>query len=389
MWRKSALVLGARIVSAVLQAVTILLLARSLGPSDLGSYFTVVSVFAGFSALVGFGMNTRALRLAAEDHAAAKRSTMTWMRLVTALIGGALSAWLGSLFLLDTPVLVLIAAASYAASELVNELSQSIMLGSGRVGAAVGLMIVRRAAPFAAVIWGLAQDDATLLFGLTVACGITTVYGLVVQRGLLSRPSSPLRLIASSRHYWWQSIWAAAQQVDVLVVQLFLGSSAAGLYAAASRLLSPLNLVTSSLLSVLVPEMSRFTDRRKILAVYARAKRLIGGYAVALAVASPLAGFVGPLILGSEYQASWSLFIFFVLAAGFNAASQPGMSLLYAIGEARKVAAATFISTLVGLCLLAILAALGAFLLLGLYSVVAFAILFVLVAWSVRKVDIR
>ncbi|CAN5423775.1 hypothetical protein BH10ACT5_BH10ACT5_08860 [soil metagenome] len=330
-------------------------------------------------------MTTRALRLAAEPDANAIRSAMTWLRLGTATVSAA-GLYLVLLYVAPSFSATVIATALvYGASELVNELSQSILLGEDRTRAAAVTLLVRRLIPLGVLSFVLLIAPDLALQAILASSVATTLITLVVQRSLRFKPAPIVPLIAGSRHYWTQALWSSLQQVDVLLVQVIMGSYAAGLYSAASRLLSPLALVTTSILGIFVPAMSRETNDAARWRIHRSSLRVVMYYSAGLVAASPLVALVGPIVLGPTFAASWVLFVAFTVGAAINAICQVQFGLLFSVGQARTASRASFLGTFLGLVALTLAASTQSLSWLGVFPIVTFGATLLAVAPALRR----
>lgn len=353
-WRGRFLLLAARVLSAVLQALLLVLLVRAVPIEEFGLYAVATSVGAILTGLLGMGVATRVLRLPVID---ADRYRFTVLVLAPAL--GALAAVLVWCCLLPSGGGTwLVAAAIFAGSEMYGGIIQNLFFGEQRIGRANSFMVLRRALPLAALLLS-AATGGDVFFSL--AAGFVGSFGLtaLIAGGAPSRRLHIRELLVSSRHYWVANTAAMAQQLDVPLLAVFLGSPVAGAYAAAFRLASPVHLVTSIIVSTAVPAISRATEyaERRLLEIGVIRNGI--AYACLIAILSPVMSWVGPLVLGAQFDAFAWIFPLMFLNSAVSVVNQVLSAVLYAAAISKQVAFWGTIATTFGLAVMVVGGAMG------------------------------
>lgn len=343
--------LAARLVSSALQGVTLIVLARALGPHLFATFAVTLSVASVLATIFGLGLNTFAYRIAQVTDPYAVAASMTWFRLASTALSVVILTTVVPIFTGSARSVVL-ACALYSASELICELSQSLSLGLGRLHRAVGILLSRRIFVLCALVFIPAFS------AVAVGSAVSMCAALVLQGNLRYR-AAPIRpILRASLPYWRETVWTSLQQTDVFIVAWLGPTTWAASYALSARLLNPLNLLTHTLTSVTVPRLSKAPQDVQS-AVIRSANRLGKIIAFALVVGAPIAGMCVSYIVGSSYVGVTYLVAGLALGAALNAVTQVRIAWLYVTGKASLVARWVGVSTLSGLLVLGLASAFG------------------------------
>ncbi|GAA1701519.1 hypothetical protein GCM10009792_22270 [Microcella alkalica] len=249
-------------------------------------------------------------------------------------------------------------AVSLVCVELLSDLVQGLLAGRGRVGTASVLLLAQRLLPLLLYAAGAVSGDGVfwLIFGTV---GVAT-FLLATMLSMAGFDVQIRTTVLASRGYWADSLAASVSQLDVVAVASGFSAATTGSYAAAMRISSPVNIVTSALIFVLVPALSRENNELKRKALFVSARNLtvivlLGLLSVAVFV--PL-GDVAVGILGSTYDNVGPLFSAFLVAAGLSGVSRVYQAAIIARGQVGLGALAVFAGGLVGLALILLVAAL-------------------------------
>src|SRR5665647_3560888 len=317
--------IGARGFAALLQAITLVFLARLAGPAIFGEFVVAYTVCLVANGLLGIGSSVRALRLSAEDEheglsvalftvrAAASIVVLTMGLLIVGIAAGGLGAAAG----------VIVASADGLA-----EYAQSALAGRGRHSASSIATVAQRLLPLAAL----------------------AVVIVLVTSGMPLRPVRPhLSIVRTSRGYWFASMAAQLSQLEPWVVSLIASPTFVGNYGIAGRLIRPLTIVSGAMQSVMVPELSRIHGKTEFGLATRRLLRPILAYAVILIILSPWSGGVAVMILGAEYRASRNLVVAMVIAAALSAVAQGHQAVLLARARPAESALVVAVASTIGL----------------------------------------
>lgn len=344
-------------VAAVFQALSLLLLARTVGPSAFGDFGILLSTGYVAGAALSFGLSVQALRAASMKSSKSALFTMLVIRVATSgTVGILLVITAFAAGVVDSAIVF--AAVSFIFTELISELVQASLSGLGRQHLASAILVPQRALTLCAValpvvvgqtVW--AQFAAATLLGLLMSM---LSLGIVVTPRLLSIR----RVLRTSVGYWAAGVAGSLGQFDVVVASFAVSNPASGLVSAGSRIGTPLNLIPNAMLSVFVPRFSVDSGKARI-ASFLRLRRLAFAYAALLMAASPLIASALVWILGPAYSNGWPFYVSVTLAAALSGLSQVYQALVYSDG--RPIVAAVFVGTgaIFGLILLAIGGLLG------------------------------
>jgi O-antigen/teichoic acid export membrane protein len=376
--KRVARLVSARVAGAIMQAITMVVLARSLGASDFGTFCALLSVGLVAGSLLGFGGASQALRMLREEQADAVAATLLIARAVTAIA-------ISGLILLGSHIIgwavVAPLAAVYVLTELVIELSQALLMGRALFVRAEVLIVSRRAIPLLALaLVPLGWVDPLVALALGWACSMPLA-GAVLW-GSLSRPAPLRKVLHDGRHFWLATAVGNLQQLDVPVLALVAPPALIGHYAAAARLTSPLTMISSSIMSYMTPQMagSATVDGRR--AIFYAGRRGTALYGLLLIAASPVVAAVLPQILGPEYRSGGVLFAACSVAAAINGVGQTYASYLYAAGGQKLVAQLRMVALPVNIIALAVAGYLGNMLAVGAVVVLAQLLNVALLHWA-------
>lgn len=343
----TALTVGVRLQNAVLQALIIVVLARSTSLADFGSYSIVVSVGIVINALLGTGQAQAVLRSESIES-----QNLTYSHVITGAIGSIVSAMLlavsFTIIRSDAALVVVIAGALTVFMDSSALLVQNALFGHHLVRRGVfSIAITRTIASIGVVIGAFAGN---IWWYISVFSSVAVLVNASLLIGMKLKAVKIGAAIKVGYNYWRVTVWGMLQQCDVPAVGLLLGSSAAGAYAAGFRLASPVHIVTSSLNSIYVPKLSAESNAATRREIGQRLSVFGVGYSVILMIFSTFTYFLGPWLLGSQFEPfAWLFPIFFVNSA-LSVVNQISISRLYAESKAKDVANISRISTVIGLC---------------------------------------
>ena len=337
---RTSAVLGLRLV---VQAGTLLLVARMLGPHDFGAFAGVAALAVTLGTLSTFGTHIVLLGEVSRDPA--RRSTVLPYAISTTLISGCV---LLGLYLLLTKALfgeagigidtlVALGLAELILQPLLN-LPSAEHQGHGRIATSQMLMTLPLALRLlaAAGVWLLQPTDALRIYAYGYL-GASALALLAATSSLRQAWPSPrnwrLPRIAELRHaagYAVLNLTATGpSELDKTLALKLLPLAAAGVYAAGARVIGALTLPVIAMMLSAMPRLfregqtnSRSSDR---LLRWLFAAAL--GYSLLLAAALWLAAPFFDLLFGPRYQGLGDTIRWLTLAV-------PGMALRIAAGSA-------------------------------------------------------
>ncbi|MDB6427905.1 lipopolysaccharide biosynthesis protein [Curtobacterium sp. 20TX0008] len=343
--------------SALLQAATLVALARLSSIKDFGIYATGVALGAICIGVFGAGLPTLVLRTEARDSTGLAGSALMIGALGAGATGGVVAVVL-ALIVPAAPGSIITAAAIFAASELWLNLVQNVLLGTQQEKLATWIIVLRRAVPLAVLLLA-ASVSWSSYEGFFLGSILISLGSLLAVWRFRRRVTTLRNLWTLARHFWLANIASMFQQLDVIFIRQGIGNGPAAAYAAAFRLASPIHIVTTAITAKLVPALAAEDDMAH-RTVRQRKYMLTGvAYSVLVLVASPAAGIIGPVLLGAQYEEYHWVFVLTLVNSAFSVLNQIQAAILYAYGRARVVARATIISVVLGLALVVVGAAIG------------------------------
>ncbi len=357
--RDISLLLISRVTSGLAQALSLVLLARAAGVSDFGLLVAWTGVFLVVVGVLDLGMSGLLLVEAAEGNRRLVASVLAlnrWTSVAAALFLGLVVFFFAPRNL--TTVLLLLAVAY--ALEKNTDTALNYLLGTKRATVPAVSLMIRRVGTLAGVGVAIVIDPAYVALAYASAYLVTGAIAQVQVRAALRHDlrgiksaDSPLRVLSKSVHFLIQNASGQLRTLDVTVVAVVAGPSAAGVYAAATRLANPLLLVPGVLHSVLTPRaVGRGLHSGRRIA-HLLILTSIGCVLACLAVV-PFAPEIVTLLLGPQYAGAELPLVLALVAMVFVGFSTPLAGILQArrsAGVAAAISVAGMVALLVGVWL--------------------------------------
>ncbi|MEN2740513.1 polysaccharide biosynthesis C-terminal domain-containing protein [Microbacterium sp. X-17] len=333
-----ALTVGSAVAQLIV-AVLYVLAARSSDPSSYGVVVAAISVGMSAAGFYDFGSNSVWLR----ERAAARlgltqfSSRARTKLLLIAVIGALLC--LAGLVWSSTPVIVAVILFSVVVGQMML-----VPLRADRQGVYVSIaFLVERVAAIA-------------LFGVLAMVGVGSLDALVpslVFGSLLSAlfahiAAGPARFRffrrglgnpwSGAAYYGLSASANSAQQLDLALLGVVAGPSAAGVYGAVNRWTQPMGIIATAFSSAAVPFVAAAASWRDVLRISTRAVWLLGVAILGALLAAILAPVIVPLLLGDAYLGSVPLLQLLALGTIPAVLNQPLAAILQARNHDRGVA---------------------------------------------------
>jgi len=329
--RRMSVIAASRILASVVQFGTLAIVGRLMGVSEFGRFAMAMSLTMVVMSFLEFGLGNRSLRVGSDPRTGSTVSTVLSIRTVTnilVLVGaGLVMIATGILPVLESLLVIL-----YVTGDLFGNLGQSLLIGLKREKSAATLLLTRRFATLLPLVGLLVLGYSGMwIYG---ALSVTGVVGYALTAVLLlkelGRPSNPFRFISDNRHFMTASVAANLQQADTLIIGALASPQLAGLYGAATRLASPLNLLPSSILQSVVPSLARQGDDRSRLKVFGSVRNIMTGIAAAMIICTPFVPWGITVLYGADFADAWPMAVAVVIACACNAVVQAYQSWYYA-----------------------------------------------------------
>lgn len=338
-----AAILGSRVAGAVIQALVGIALARSVLASEYGQITALTGALLFWFIVCSVGIPSylgRARALGRTDDV----STGLVLNIVTSVVGVlvATAALLSGIIPLGLGGVLLLLVVGTALDKNVDA-SMTVAIADGERLAPAISVLVRRVAT-AGVFFGLLLAGVDGIPAYCVGMAAGPLLGQVHASLVLRRAGVPVRrgtgwgvVLRDALPFAVNDIAIQSRTLDVAVTAVAAGATSAGLYSAASKLVSPFELVSSTLASVVLPRATRMSHggaRRAALLLAAAAALLLLPAAVIALFAEPIIVF----ILGEQYALAAAPFAVLMFALPFVALTSPYSSLLQGRGRQHFIA---------------------------------------------------
>jgi O-antigen/teichoic acid export membrane protein len=335
---------------AVLQAVYLIVLSRSMGPEYYGLFAGSVAAAILLAPLSGWGVATVLTKWVGRDPSTASSLWCTGL-LQTVLAGGALLAllYLGLLFLplglMDVGPMLLIGVSELVALP-VAQLATSVALATRRDVLTAVLISLTPMTRLLIVLVAMgvgcssSPEHIAVLHSLGSIAGMVAAFALVSR--LISAPTWHNRLSARAAavqgtpYAVGALVGASYQEVDKVLVLQIVGASAAGVYTTAFRVMSVLVVPIAALISAAMPRL--FAARAR--ADWRGQLRAVTGVAAAYGLLAAIVAALGapflPSVFGEEYAESTETLLALSPWAFTFALHQAGAAALTAANRQRE-----------------------------------------------------
>lgn len=358
MIRQFVTLIGARVVGAALQAAVGIALARMVTPTVYGHVTAVAGVLLFLFIATALGVPSylgRARALGLNTHVAAALR----LNLLTTTVGVVIVAagfTTGLIAVDDLGLLVMVLAVGSGLDKNID-CALALPIADGvRTGPAVSILIRRVTTAAAFFLLVLQGQDAVLAYCWATLAGplVGQLHLSVLLRSLGTgsrEPSAPIAVVMrAAGPFAVNDIALQSRSLDTALVALVATPTTAGLYAGASKLTAPFELVSSTLASIVLPR-SVHLDRAGRVALATKLTLAAGLLALPAALIAYFARPIVVLVLGADYSGASTALALIILALPATALSSPLSGLLQGVGEERFVgrnAAVFALATLAG-----------------------------------------
>ena len=306
------LTFGNKLGVLVLNIAGTIVVARTLGPVGRGAIAVAFSVTLLLVQFGSIGLQSANPYFIARDPASAARvvANAVWLSLLLGLVLVGAGAGLKALFPaalrgLDWLDVIVVLAGIPAA--LASTLLQSVLLAEGRMVAYNGVEITGAVLVFSGLVIGLAVFSIGVLGAIALMVGVN-IASTCAYLGLLRRHLRPMRapdraLAATMLRYGFRIyvttlLAYAVGRVNLIFVNSYFGSSAAGQYSIGISLSDGMHLLPSVVALNLFPRIARGDPHERSAAVF-RSLTLL--FALACLLTVPLASPGIRLVFGDAF----------------------------------------------------------------------------------------
>lgn len=362
MRRQFVVLLTSRVAGAGLQAVLFALLARSVTPATFGVVMATTGVVGLVLIVTGGGMAglLSPARARGEDDVVRGALRLTWRS--AALTGAAMAVVLGVAAALGALPAALVVVAVALTVERSTDAVLNVHIADGDMRGATWPLLLRRTLAVAVLGGGLAAGaDALWAYAVGALVGALAA-DLGARRSVRvagdTAPPPTRELLRRGSPYLVNTLAAQSRMLDTAIVAVLLAPAAAGLYAAASKLVQPTMLIPQTIASLVLPKATRLGRERA--AGLLRPMVLAAGASLVLVlpllvVAEPLV----VLVMGEQYAGAGGTLRWLLLGMPFVALSAPLAAILQGSGREGVAALNGVAFAVVLLALLVVGAVLG------------------------------
>jgi lipopolysaccharide cholinephosphotransferase len=300
----------ARVSSAVLQVLVLVLLARGLEPGWFALLISINVLLQVTVAVNGFGLLRQIEFRRSRDRGDPTLASLFALRLAFSWASAAgwvvfclvLYAATGSVF-----AIALLPAAFWLLVEQTTQVWNGVSVVDGHTRNLVGSYLTRRLPVVVFLVIALVLDLWMVWawsLGLAAGSALSYAWGYLGQepwaRMMWPRRGSITTRVPFDLGYWWGLVGQQLRDLDIAAVHT-VSAVAGGFYAFPARLVSPMNLVTVAAATSVFPRVARggLTKRHLRLGLtYGLVP--VGLIAATMALAAPLL----PVVLGEAYEGS-------------------------------------------------------------------------------------
>ncbi|OQM80290.1 hypothetical protein B0E55_03721 [Rhodococcus sp. 66b] len=352
---------GGRLVGALIQALSMVLLARISGPSGFGIFAAAYGVGLVLQTILNFGFTPFLVRIRAlGDQDPLIASTLEFSRRANLAVGALLAFTAAVAAVFEPKLWFVVPLTAWVVLDNYVETLLSLPLADGNTWQNAVSLLLRRALAlvFVAAAW-LAGVDAVfwysvgLAFSSMIAVFVAIRLGPAITR-VRSRRSYK-SIIGRSSHFWLNSVATQTRNFDVLLVGLVTSPAVSGIYGVTSRITTPLRLIPTSFAAVLMPAAARSTTGRITQGILRPAMYVCIASAVIFGVIAAAIPVLVPPILGDAYVDAVPVMQVVCFSLIFAAISSQLNAILQGTGRVEIVSYITVVSTLI--CLVGIVLA--------------------------------
>lgn len=302
-------ILVGRIVAAALQAVTLVILARALGPQEFGILTAVLGITIWLQAVADLGIGKMVVRERSDGSSPELVAGALWLNARSSLV---LGISLGLAFVLagsffNTIFFLMLPLAFSVAGEKNADTWLGVAIADGDTHLN-SLNLVGRRAGALGIFLALNLIGMVPLLSYSVAVAVSAAGSVIFARIHVSRlvgaPRSSMRVVFScARPFWVNTLAVQLRNLDSAIVGLISSATVAGYYATASRLTGPLRMLPTSLAVVILPHVARTRQNsiRPVIRLVLSFGICVGFLYIALLFAVPWGV---PTILGEAYRSA-------------------------------------------------------------------------------------
>lgn len=350
---------GSRLAAALIQALSLILVARQVGPADFGILAAFMGIVIVLQALFDFGLSTYITRLRAECPEsplitiAIKIFQYAGLVLLVVTVGSAVGVSLVS----QRPWWLLIALAAAGYFERQCDVRLTIAMADGEVWKNSLTLLVRRILTMLLLLAMLQTGlNSIASFGIASLAGAIASFVLSHKFVVIENPKTwakwchVMDIFSVSKFFWTNSLGVQFRNLDVILVASLATPMVAGYYGAIARSLNPLLLLSTSVATVLLPIAVKSKNSHS-KSLYGSISVVLGLVCILYAILAINAAAIVEVAFGPSFGPATTGFQIVLLGLCFASASSMQTALLQAHGKERiagHVSVCTAVMALMG-----------------------------------------
>lgn len=353
------------VVGTIISAIALILFSRFMGPTEFGLFSAAFAAMQIVVRLADLGTNMATERAIARVHGSddylAHRLMQVgfWLKatafLCLAIVGWALTPWLGRLLHIESRLLIR-SAILLSAGTIFFEYTTLVFQATHRFGIVARITIAQAIGKILMGILLISQGTLHATSGLFV-------YGLMPGLGALSgwikSPLPSLTLPPSWKKDLnsilsiakWMGVAAIAatlaDNIDTLMVKSFMSSYDTGIWSGAVRIAAFASLIGWTVGAVLNIRVAKYHDVKHLQVYMGKAWKIALLSSLVILVSLPLAGFSIWVTIGKSYLAGTTPLQILLFSTSLSAAISPYVALFYLFDRPEYYAISGIIQTII------------------------------------------
>lgn len=344
-------ILLGRVLAAGLQATILAVLARALGPQQFGVLAAILGVIILLQAASDLGMGKLIVRERSAGDSEDLLAGGLWVNSISSTILGLILAlvFVGAALTIDKSFFLMLPLAISAAGEKNADAWLGVAIADGDTHLNSINLVGRRALSLI-IFMGLSHFEVSPLLSYSIAVAISALASVMfarqhVSKIVLSKEISIKLTLLAARPYWVNTLAVQFRNLDSAIVGIVASPAAAGFYATAAKLSSPLRMLPTSLAVVILPHAARTRNESagSLAKIAFASGSIVGVLYILIALLVPWAL---PLLLGDSYLPAVTPLQIVLIGLVFASFSSLFEAALQGRGYPRMVAISSVLTTL-------------------------------------------
>jgi len=379
--KKFSWALLGRLIAAAIQALAIVLLARWESLENFGLVIPILTLAVLIHAIIDFGLSPYIIK----ERAKTKNDSIIYecaplnIYIVNIFSVIAIIFLLNLGFFVDNIYYYLLPLSVWINFERRADFLLGIFIADGKNKEATQLLVARRFVFFILFILLhlIFNLEVTLSYSIGIAIAAILSY-IQIQKKLhlekiVASKKNLHNIFIKTLPFWINSLFSQLRNIDVVILTILLGSIQGAYFGFVNRLISPLNMISTSMSVVVLPSVSKKEIKEKEFIKYIFLITLFSSIPYFLLYI--YADSIIMTFVGEKYIPTIPLIQVLCIGLVFFSASSILSSILQGINLQKKVAYANMLSTIMYFILLVVFLLYTSNILYGVYTLVCFFVL--------------